>query len=225
MHVAQYPPPPNFTWYPDTGATHYMTSTTPPDSVPFNGNTSVLLSNGDSFPITNTGNIPLSLGSHRFSLNNVFHIPSLNKNLMFVACFTQNNNVSFTFTPSGYIISDLTSGVPLFQGLCKDGLYPFSQPKPIALAATVSNLWHLRLGHPSSTVLRRLGSSSLGSNFSKPTIQSEKKCEEKVFVMLDYNQTKEQQHEITMKRITYLLERGVFEGYGLLKPSRDQSRE
>ncbi|KAK1559625.1 hypothetical protein Q3G72_016565 [Acer saccharum] len=42
---------------------------------------------------------------------------------------------------------------------------------------------------------------------------------------LEIQTAKEQQHEITMKRITYLLERGVFEGYGLLKPSRDQSRE
>ncbi|KAK0585683.1 hypothetical protein LWI29_032390 [Acer saccharum] len=54
LHVAQYPPPPDFTWYPDTGATHHMTSTTPLDSITFNGNTSVLLGNGDSLPIINT---------------------------------------------------------------------------------------------------------------------------------------------------------------------------
>ncbi|KAK0601255.1 hypothetical protein LWI29_022481 [Acer saccharum] len=138
MHVAQYPSPPDFTWYPDTGATHHMTSTAPSDSVPFTGNTSVLLGNGASLPITNTGNILVSLGSQKFSLNNVFHVPSLNKNLLSVACFTKDNSVSFTFTPSGYIISDLTSGAPLFQGPCKDGLYPFLQPQPSALAAMPS---------------------------------------------------------------------------------------
>ena len=143
-----------------------MMSSAPSDFVPFTGNTSVLLGNGASLPITNTGNIPVSLGSQIFSLNNVFHVPSLNKNLMSVARFTKDNSVSFTFTPSGYIISDLTSGAPLFQGPCKDGLYPFLQPQPSALAAMVSNLWHLRLGHPSSTVLRHLGSGSLGSDFS-----------------------------------------------------------
>ncbi|KAK0578105.1 hypothetical protein LWI29_005179 [Acer saccharum] len=139
MHVAQYPSPPDLTWYPDTGATHHMTSTAPSDSVPFTGNTSILLGNGASLPITNTGNIPVSLGSQIFSLNNVFHVPSLNKNLLSVARFTKDNSVSFTFTPSGYIISDLTSGAPLFQGPCKDGLYPFLQPQPSALAATVSH--------------------------------------------------------------------------------------
>ncbi|KAK0597448.1 hypothetical protein LWI29_025420 [Acer saccharum] len=73
MHVAQYPPPHDLTWYPDTGATHHMTSTAPPDSVLYSGNTSVLLGNGASLPIINTGNIPVSLGSHTLSLNNVQH--------------------------------------------------------------------------------------------------------------------------------------------------------
>lgn len=36
---------------------------------------------------------------------------------------------------------------------------------------------------------------------------------EKVFVAPDYNQTKEQQQEATMRRIEYLLDRGVFEGW------------
>lgn len=40
-----------------------------------------------------------------------------------------------------------------------------------------------------------------------------KKAGEKVFVSPDYNQSMEQQREITMKRIAYLLERGVFQGW------------
>lgn len=36
---------------------------------------------------------------------------------------------------------------------------------------------------------------------------------EKVFVSPDYNQPMEQQREITMRRISYLLERGVFRGW------------
>ncbi|XP_031273942.1 acyl-coenzyme A oxidase 3, peroxisomal-like isoform X2 [Pistacia vera] len=36
---------------------------------------------------------------------------------------------------------------------------------------------------------------------------------EKVFVSPDYNQTMEQQREMTMKRIAYLFERGVFQGW------------
>ncbi|XP_044466814.1 acyl-coenzyme A oxidase 3, peroxisomal [Mangifera indica] len=40
-----------------------------------------------------------------------------------------------------------------------------------------------------------------------------KKAGEKVFISPDYNQSMEQQREITMKRIAYLLERGVFQGW------------
>lgn len=40
-----------------------------------------------------------------------------------------------------------------------------------------------------------------------------KKRGERLFVTPDYNQTKEQQREITMKRIAYLLDRGVFNGW------------
>ncbi|KAK0595333.1 hypothetical protein LWI29_005658 [Acer saccharum] len=106
MHVAQYPPPPDFTWFPDTGATHHMTSSAPPDSVPFTGNTSVLLGNEASLPIAKIGNILVSLGSRNLSLNNVFHVPSLNKNLLSVARFTKDNFVSFTFTPSSYVLRE-----------------------------------------------------------------------------------------------------------------------
>lgn len=34
-----------------------------------------------------------------------------------------------------------------------------------------------------------------------------------MFVSPDYNQTMEQQREMTMKRIEYLLDRGVFKGW------------
>ncbi|KAH7577005.1 hypothetical protein JRO89_XS01G0190200 [Xanthoceras sorbifolium] len=52
-----------------------------------------------------------------------------------------------------------------------------------------------------------------------------KKCGEKVFVAPDFNQTKEQQREITMKRISYLLERGVFEGWLTEKGSQVELRK
>ncbi|KAK0603023.1 hypothetical protein LWI29_000566 [Acer saccharum] len=152
MHVALYQPPPDYTWYPDTGATHHMTSTAPPDSIMFNGNTSILLDNWATLLITNIGNLPLSLGSHKFFLSNIFQVPSLNKNLLPVTRFTKDNFVSFTFTPSDYTISDHTFGVLLFHGPCKDGLYSLSPSQAFALAASASNLWHLHLGHPSSAV-------------------------------------------------------------------------
>ena len=47
----------------------------------------------------------------------------------------------------------------------------------------------------------------------------------RVFVSPDYNQSMEQQREITMKRIDYLLERGVFEGWLTCKGPESEIRK
>lgn len=135
---------------------------------PYNGNNSVLLGNGDSLPISHTGNIPLSLGTSKLHLSDVFLVPALDKNLLSVARFTNDNSVFFVFAPNFYQIYDLHTTTLLFQGPCKDGLYPMSfssiPSTPSALATVSSSVWHNRLGHPSSSVLSKL-SSSLGSTF------------------------------------------------------------
>ena len=161
--VAYYQDP--NTWFPDTGATHHMTGdpNALPHPQPYRGPNFVQLGNGDSLNITSTGTIPISLNSIPFSLRNVFLVPSLRKNLLSVARFTHDNNVVLCFFPSFYRIYDLRSGSLLFQGPCRDGLYPLSLPSPQALTASSSTLWHQRFGHPSSSVLSRL-SFCLGSN-------------------------------------------------------------
>ncbi|KAJ3686147.1 hypothetical protein LUZ61_015311 [Rhynchospora tenuis] len=46
-----------------------------------------------------------------------------------------------------------------------------------------------------------------------PLFCPKRRCEGKVFVAPDYNATKEQQREMTMRRIEFLLNNGVFEGW------------
>ncbi|XP_078177053.1 acyl-coenzyme A oxidase 3, peroxisomal-like [Carex rostrata] len=46
-----------------------------------------------------------------------------------------------------------------------------------------------------------------------PLFCPKRRCEGKVFVTPDYNATKEQQREMTMRRIEFLLNNGVFEGW------------
>jgi hypothetical protein len=148
-------------WYPDTGATHHMTSMPVHNPQPYGGPHNVYMGNGDSMSISHTGTISLSLGSSHFSLSNVFHISHIRKNLLSVAQFTKDNRVYFLFAPDFYQIYCLLTGRLLFQGPCKDGLYPLRLPKvsttPQALVSTHSSIWHNHLGHPSSHVLARLG--------------------------------------------------------------------
>ena len=159
-------------WYPDTGATHHMTGDPRPlqNCAPYTGSDSVYLGNGTSLPITYTGNMSLPMGSSLLTLNNVYHVPAMSKNLLSVAQFTKDNNVRFSFDATHFYIHDLKSGALLFQGQCRDGLYPLSSVRPIPQAFTASSLpstlWHSRLGHPSHKVLSYLGSHKfLSSDF------------------------------------------------------------
>ena len=156
-------------WYPDTGATHHMTALPVCNPRPYNGPHNVYMGNGDSMSVSHTGNLPMSLGSSTFSLQNVFRIPSIQKNLLSVARFTKDNLVFFLFAPDFYQIYCLRTGRLLFQGPCQDGLYPLhlssESSVPHALSSVHSSIWHHRLGHPSSSVLARVGS-TLGSKIS-----------------------------------------------------------
>ena len=138
-HIAADP-----NWYPDTGATHHMTSMPVHNPQPYSGSHNVYMGNGDSMSISHTGTLPLSLGSSQFSLSNVFHIPNIRKNLLSVAQFTKDNRVYFLFAPNFYQIYCLLTGRLLFQGPCKDGLYPLFlpnvSPTPQALVSTHSSL-------------------------------------------------------------------------------------
>lgn len=153
-------------WFPDSGATHHMTGDASAIHTPqpYHGPNSVQLGNGDSFHITSTSTIPISLNSALFYLRIVFLVPSLRKNLLSVARFTYDNNVAICFFPHFYRIYDLWTGSLLFQGPCKDGLYPLSFSSLQALTASLSTVWHQRLYHPSSSVLSRLRP-HLGSRF------------------------------------------------------------
>lgn len=139
-----------------------MTSMPINNRQPYGGPYNVYMGNGDSIPVSHTGNLPFSLGSSNFILQNVFCIPSIRRNLLSVARFTKENIVFFLFAPDFYQIYCLRTGHLLFQGPYKDGLYLLtlsSVSTPLqALASVYSSIWHNRLDHPLSNVLARLGS-------------------------------------------------------------------
>ncbi|CAL8992400.1 unnamed protein product [Prunus brigantina] len=176
MHVAASSDP---NWYLDSSATNHMTNdarrSTNISSATVSPHDQVVFGNGDSLPITHFVNVSFSSGNFLFRLFDVLHVPSLHKNLLSIAQFTQDSLVSITFFPWGYIIRDLKTGVVLFQGPCKDGLYPIflqllsTSPTALTTIVSSSSLWHRRLGHPSNKVLGTLVSQSLlGSSFRLP---------------------------------------------------------
>ncbi|GJS46116.1 ribonuclease H-like domain-containing protein [Tanacetum coccineum] len=122
-------------WNMDTGASSHLNNSVTSLITIFNScmYPSVLVSDGHSIPVTNSGHSLLPTTSRSLHLNNVLITPH---------------------------IDFLTRRVLLRYDSTGD-LYPVTAPSPILHAFLVSqHMWHPRLGHPGSEVLRRLVSSN-----------------------------------------------------------------
>jgi GAG-pre-integrase domain len=107
-------------------------------------------------PILHIGSSVLSFANNSLRLNNVLHVPSFIKNLLSISQLLTDNNLLIEFSPTLCIIKDRLTLSPLLQAKHHSGLYslhlPSAQPKQAYLGARLSaDLWHARLGHPSST--------------------------------------------------------------------------
>uniref|UniRef100_A0A2N9E312 Integrase catalytic domain-containing protein n=1 Tax=Fagus sylvatica TaxID=28930 RepID=A0A2N9E312_FAGSY len=113
-------------WISDTGATDHFTPdiTHIPDCHAYTGNDSVTVGNGQSLPITHTGNSQLRASTHLFNLRKVLHVPSMSSSLLSVYRFCKDNDASFYFDASKFHIKALRSGKLLYSGLSERGLYP-----------------------------------------------------------------------------------------------------
>ena len=84
MHVTSFSDP---NWYLDSGATNHMTHDAQKfhSGTPYAASDQVVVGNGDTLPITHSGNLSFSFGPFVFLLSDVLHVPSLHKNLLSVA--------------------------------------------------------------------------------------------------------------------------------------------
>ncbi|GAA0143947.1 transmembrane signal receptor [Lithospermum erythrorhizon] len=152
-------------WYPDSGASAHMigdrsllTSLTP-----YFETMKVMVGNGTLLPITHTGTAFLT----NLILKNVLVVPSLKRNLMSIQQLCSDNDCLAEFSSSTFLIKDQKSRKPRLRCSNEGSLYPIRSSAISALSSTVvhtssiNNLRHLRLGHPSSIVLRSLGNNKL----------------------------------------------------------------
>ncbi|KAI0500239.1 hypothetical protein KFK09_018448 [Dendrobium nobile] len=154
-------------WFLDSGASSHLTSN--PNNLhtsqPYTGNTQVTLGNGHQIPIQNIGNglLPTPQGSLRLTHLNL--VPNLSFNLISVYKLTHDNDCLITFSSHGYELKDRKTRRTLLKGPSINGLYPIRAPhqsandtSQLALVSiqSVPDLWHRRLGHPSSATLSHL---------------------------------------------------------------------
>jgi hypothetical protein len=112
-------------------------------------------------PIHHFGSSSLSSSNATFLLNNVLHVPQIQKNLLSISKFTANNNVYFEFHPSYFCVKDPMLGTTL-HGKHSQGLYSLSHPQssssPSAFMGIRISLngWHSWLGHPSLRIVHQV---------------------------------------------------------------------
>jgi len=135
-------------------------------SEPYNGNDNLHVGDGKGLPISHVGHTKLYTPHRSFTLSNVLHVPAITKPLLSVQKFCLDNNVYFEFHPFLFYVKDLNTNEVLLSGHSKDGLYTLSRFRSSIMSvpqaywspciSTSADLWHRRLGHPTSHIFQFL---------------------------------------------------------------------
>ncbi|GJT94292.1 ribonuclease H-like domain-containing protein [Tanacetum coccineum] len=150
--------PANSNWNMDTGASSHLNSSVNNLSTIFNSRIypSVLVGDGKSIPVTNTGHSTLPTPYRTLHLNNVLITPNIVKNLISVRQFVRENKCTIEFDEFGFSVKDFWTRQILLRCDSTGDLYPVTSPSYPQAFLVGQQTWHQRLGHPGSEVLRSL---------------------------------------------------------------------
>lgn len=161
-------------WIVDSGATNHITFHLSLLHNPKVTQSELHLPDGSTVPITHTGTVKLS---HDLTLYGVLCVPSFTCNLLSISQLTTHYACSVSFSQSKCIMLDLSLKKVREIGNFQNGLYKIhsssSASQPSTSDATGESvlvnssscynsshenakLWHLRMGHPSVSVLSKL---------------------------------------------------------------------
>ncbi|OIT07054.1 hypothetical protein A4A49_62966, partial [Nicotiana attenuata] len=96
-------------WIIDTGATHHIASDAQSlaTAQDYHGPEEIVMCNGTTIPISQTGNTELKASNYRFTLSKTLCSPAIKNNLISVSQFCRDNNTSMEFFPFSYLVKDL----------------------------------------------------------------------------------------------------------------------
>jgi hypothetical protein len=156
-------------WYPDTGATHHLTSQLQNLNLAqqeYPGQDQIRIGDGTCLNISHTGTAFLPLSRRKFILIQLLHAPSICKNLLSVRKFALDNSIFFAFHSSYFLIKDNQTGILLHHGHLKDGLYQLLPSRSSSSSSSINQAlvgerttpasWHKRLGHPAFHTIQRV---------------------------------------------------------------------
>jgi histone deacetylase 1/2 len=129
----------------------------------YHGNDQIHTASGSGMDIHHIGHSVIHTPNHDPHLNNILHVPNAKKSLLSTSRLARDNHAFVEYWPNSFSIKYQDTREVLLQGRCVDGLYPLpssstSPPGRHAhgAAKSSSSLWHRRLGHPSSVVVRQV---------------------------------------------------------------------
>ncbi|GKC30623.1 ribonuclease H-like domain-containing protein [Tanacetum coccineum] len=143
----------------DTGASIHLNSNANNLSSVFNEciYPSVIVGDGVSILVTNTGHNTLLNPYRPLHLNHVLVTPHIVKNLISVCKFTRDNKCTIEFDEFGFSVKDYLTRQTLLRCDSTGDLYPVTKPTTSPKAfITSQQTWHQRLGHPGNDMLRSL---------------------------------------------------------------------
>jgi len=115
-------------WYPDTGVNVHLTndlSNLNFNAEEYTSTNQIRVGNGQGLQISHFGRGLLPTPSRNFNLFSLFHVPHIQKNLIFVNQFTRDNHVFIEFHPNFFCVKDIPTRQLLLQSPSKFGLYPW----------------------------------------------------------------------------------------------------
>lgn len=118
-------------WYPDSGASHLVTSSTQniQQLSPFEGPDQITIGNGQNLYALSNGFTKFNFSLNPkllLVINNLLHIPNITKNLLSVSQFAKDNKFFFDFHFNFCFVKSQASNEIIIKGVFhKDGLYKF----------------------------------------------------------------------------------------------------
>jgi hypothetical protein len=120
----------------------------------------VQVANGAGLNISHIGHSLISGSTSKpIYLRNVLHVPHISKNLLSVHKLTYDNRAFAEIYPDIFYLKDQATRKVLLRARSRGGLYPVSgyssssNRRALSGVKIPSDLWHRRLGHPSSSVI------------------------------------------------------------------------
>uniref|UniRef100_A0A803QE35 GAG-pre-integrase domain-containing protein n=1 Tax=Cannabis sativa TaxID=3483 RepID=A0A803QE35_CANSA len=145
-------------WYADSGASNHLTSDQENmnNRSTYSGKDKLTVGDGNQLNITyiGSGNLHSNYGYNQ-QLNDVLLVPKIAKNLISISKLTTDNKVFLEFFSDVCFVKDIATKTVVLQGKLKDGLY---QSFTFVSREHVSkkDVWHRKLGHPSSKVINQV---------------------------------------------------------------------